>query len=58
MSYFCALINDIDVLQIQYGIFLDPFTANLLLDHFIEQKQYAGTLPSVSFALIHFYNSY
>jgi len=35
--------------QVDYGIFLDNFTANLLLDHFVTQEQYNGTLllPSV-----------
>jgi len=29
-------------MQIHYGIFLDCFTANLLLDHFITEQQYSG----------------
>ena len=28
--------------QIDYGIFLDDYTANMLLDHFIEHKMYKG----------------
>ena len=36
-------------MQIHYGIFLDHFTTNLLLDHFITEKQYTG----MSFTVIH-----
>jgi len=41
-SVFCRRV------QINYGIFLDHFTANLLLDHFLTEKQFAGVLlPAV-----------
>ena len=30
--------------QLNYGLFLDTYTANMLLDNFIENKQYQGKL--------------
>lgn len=43
-----TILND----RINYGIFLDPFTSNILLDHFIESKDFTSAAKIASMLML------